>query len=242
MNTEPIFQTPENILDLHVSISKGNVKLGYIPSFSTVPSDEILCDADGCPLTNVVGTCKGVCGECKHDCYAVRMARGLFRSRCMPAWIKNTILLRNYPQRVIDDITAFCVRKRSFQDVFRINTAGEVENVSQWLMWFKIAEDCPRTRFYIYTKSTAVLSRAAEIAGGKIPENLTVNVSQWNNTVQNPLGLQEFVYDDGTDPEVAKLPHCPAVNKDGHETGVQCRQCQRCTRRCDGQKTAVYSH
>ena len=242
MTQEPIFKTPENIEDLHISISKGNIKLGYIPSFSTVPSDEILHTADGRPLTDVKGTCGGVCGECKHDCYAVRMARGLFRGKCMPAWIKNTIILRNNPQRVVDDIVAFCIRKRSVQDVFRINTSGEVENICQWLMWFEIAERCPQTRFYLYTKNTDGLCWAVVGNDRKIPENLTVNVSQWNNTVKNPLGLQEFVYDDGTEPEVDKLPHCPAVSKEGRETGVQCRQCQRCTRRCDGQKIAVYAH
>ena len=38
--------------------------------------------------------------------------------------------------------------------------------------------------------------------------------------------MPEFIYDDGTEPDVAKLPHCPAVDRNGYETGITCSKCK----------------
>lgn len=240
---EPIYKLPESDADrmqMHISISTGNHKLGYVPSFSTLPGNEILKTAAGDPICELVGTCGKFCEECKHDCYAVRMARGIWRSKCVPAWQRNTWILRHNQYRVYEDIVKFCNRPRSFQKEFRINVSGEIEDVKTLILFINIARACPRTKFYMYTKNEHAVVACDSITG--IPENLAINISQWHNTVPNRIGLHEFVYDDHTDDEVAKLIHCPAVDKNGHSTGIKCSQCGRCMHRRDGQKTAVYAH
>lgn len=62
---EPLFKLPGNIHELHSSIVAGNNKLGPIPNFSTLPSDGWLETADGRKICETVGTCAGVCYECK---------------------------------------------------------------------------------------------------------------------------------------------------------------------------------
>lgn len=145
------------------------------------------------------------------------------------------------PERVFSDVVKYCKERRHPVELFRINVSGEVENPTQLLTWFSVAIACPDTKFYMYTKNTAVLEKTLEYAGN-IPANLAINISQWDNTVENKFGLQEFIYDDGSDKSLENVFHCPAVGKGGESTGVKCSQCRRCTRRCDGQKTAVYAH
>ena len=55
-------------------------------------------------------------------------------------------------------------------------------------------------------------------------------------------GLNKFVYDDGSDPEIAKMFHCKAVNPDGKSTGLTCDKCGRCFKGNKGLITAVYAH
>ena len=44
------------------------------------------------------------------------------------------------------------------------------------------------------------------------------------------------------DKTLEKVYHCPAVDKNGHETGVTCAKCKRCIVAKRGEKTAVYAH
>ena len=78
----------------------------------------------------------------------------------------------------------------------------------------------------------------------KFPKNFVVNISVWHD---NDKGYDfgkcnKFVYDDGTDPKIAKMRHCPAVDKNGHSTGVKCSQCGWCFKGNYGRITAVYAH
>ena len=54
--------------------------------------------------------------------------------------------------------------------------------------------------------------------------------------------LPQFCYDNGSDPELAKLPHCPAVDAHGNRTGVQCINCRHCYNAKRGQRWSIYAH
>ena len=58
----------------------------------------------------------------------------------------------------------------------------------------------------------------------------------------NPYNLQEFIYDDGTEPELENVLHCPAVDEKGRKTGMTCAACKLCISAKPGQKIAVYAH
>jgi hypothetical protein len=101
----------------------------------------------------------------------------------------------------------------------------------------------PKVKFYCYTKRFDLVDKYLN-EFKEFPENLVVNISVWhdNDKGYNFEGLNKFVYDDGTDPEVAKLRHCPAVDKNGHSTGIKCSQCGWCFKGNIGSVTAVYDH
>ena len=78
----------------------------------------------------------------------------------------------------------------------------------------------------------------------KLPPNLVCNLSEWHDNLKGYKleGLNRFVYDDHTDPEVEKLKHCPAVNAKGNKTGVTCSQCGLCWKANTGRRIAVHAH
>lgn len=236
-----MFATPD-VRDCRPHISEGNMKMGGVPSFSTIPTDGIVRNKAGVAISEISGTCKGVCDSCKSDCYAVRMFKRTFQANLIRSWIENTILMRERIGLVKEALIAFCETKRPKS--FRINVSGEIEDVTTLRMWCDVAADCKNTTFYLYTKNTAVLAEFIGDSNPKevFPGNLHINISQWNNTVINPWGFHEFVYDDHTNPDVMNLPHCPAVDEHGKSTGIKCEQCGRCSRAEWGTKTAVHRH
>jgi hypothetical protein len=127
--------------------------------------------------------------------------------------------------------------------VLRLHSSGEIMNYNYLLHMVKLAVEMQDVLFYFYTKRFAFMEQYLKECGA-LPENLVCNISEWKgNTEGYQLdGLNKFVYDDGTDPKVAKLAHCPAVDKKGKKTGVTCSQCQRCFSGNKGIITAVYDH
>ena len=76
----------------------------------------------------------------------------------------------------------------------------------------------------------------------ELPTNLSILISIWHKNYDNPYNLPEFIFDDHSDPELQKIPHCPAVDEHGHETGITCASCKKCVYAKKGDKIAVYEH
>ena len=238
---------------LHISISQKNGKLGNIPQFNTLPGDEPLTLATGKPLTNIKGTCGKHCEECKSECYAIRSAI-LHHDSVIPAWGRNTVILRNNPEKVRSEIRKFCLK--NIVKYFRFHTAGELESVEQLKLYCDICEENPDVTFYIYTKRFDLVADYFVYKNNILPENFVINLSEWHGNINDYISntediakvgkffnsLNMFAYDDHT-PEsetASKMIHCPAIDETGHETGITCAQCRRCMRK--GNKTAVYQH
>ena len=222
----------------HVSIQDGNLKLGKgIYNINLLAGDEPLTKKDGTQLTNIPGTCKGCCNNCKGDCYAIRTQ--VFRNNNIPSWATNTILATQDIDTYFNEIQQFL--DRSMVAGFRFHSMGEIPSYEYLLKMVELAQNNPMVRFYTYTKRfnwvEEYLSEAKEL-----PNNLVINISIWHKNYNNPYNLPEFIYDDGIEEDVAELPHCPAVDKEGHETGITCSQCKRCLTAKNGTKTAVYAH
>lgn len=252
-NFNPKFPIYDNG-QLHISISQRNGKLGNIPQFNTLPGNEPLTLNSGRPLTNITGTCGEFCADCKGDCYAVRSA--VFHNNAIiPAWGRNTILLRNDPAKVQREITEFC--NKNIVKYFRFHTAGEIENMEQLKLYCDICKANPEVTFYIYTKRFDLLYQLFDINATPIPDNFIINLSEWHGNVENFIQSVEypnstkaffekwfnvFAFDDHTEKSAyaATLHHCPAINEKGRETGITCAQCRRCMKA--GNKTAVFVH
>ena len=148
---------------------------------------------------------------------------------------------------------------------FRIHVSGELEDVHQLRRWNLLALAHPEINFGIYTKNFDALAEFLDAgsAGCQPAPNLCVNVSEWHGVAKEFLEghawakLNVFEYDDslqrgcGLDDaekeRLAKLPHCPAVGKDGKHRAtpagdpITCDMCGRCYRKT-GERTAVYAH
>lgn len=234
-------------------ISSGNIKVGAIPQFNTLPGNEPISVSTIGVLTDIKGTCSNFCKTCKGSCYAIKMLKYRHNS-IVKAWGENTLLLRNRPKQVKTDIINY-INKKGVK-YFRFHTSGELESVEQIKIYKEICESCPDCNFYIYTKAFGLLLYYFR-NGGTLPKNFVINLSEWKgnidkfykyNDVEDNIkelfeSMNVFSYDDNT-PEclAAKvvMPHCPAVNEKGKDTGVTCDKCRRCMTR--GHRTAVFDH
>lgn len=238
---------------LHIVVSQGNMKLGNIPQFNTLPGDEPLKLKSGQVLTNIKGTCGGCCDDCKKTCYAIRSAR-LHHNSNIAAWGKNTVIIRNEPEKVKREIKEFC--QKNVVKYFRFHTSGEFESIEQIKLYCEICNENDDVIFYVYTKRFDLIFKYFVIDGNKVPDNFVINLSEWHGNIENFIAncgyqkaasdlfgkLNIFAYDDNCKRAAfAKtLVHCPAIDKTGHETGITCAQCRRCMKH--GSKTAVYAH
>lgn len=224
--------------ETHLHIQNGNLKLGKgIYSINLLAGDKPLERKDGIQLTNVSGTCSGCCKDCKTDCYAIRTQ--IFRNKNIPSWADNTLLARFDVDRFFYELQTFI--DNNIVSAIRYHSFGEIPTYEYLLHMVDIAKRNEEVRFYTYTKRFEWVEKYIS-ENGDFPINLIINVSIWHNNYDNPYNLPEFIYDDGTDPNLEKIPHCPAIDKNGNETGFTCAKCKKCLKAKNGDKIAVYSH
>lgn len=232
MNYEP---------DMTISVAKGNSKLGKsVFAFNLLPGDAPISTKDKGQLTNVRGTCGGCCDGCEGNCYAVKDTRR-YHNTCIPSLAKNTLIMRHDMEGMFAQLRENLEKKKA--KVLRYHSSGEIETYDYLLHMVRLAVEMPNVRFYFYTKRFDFIERYLKECG-ELPENLICNISEWNgNTKGYALdGLNRFIYDDGTDARLKNVPHCPAVNKKGHKTGVTCDKCGLCFSGNNGHIVAVYEH
>lgn len=259
--------------DAKLHVTKGNSKIGKtIYSFSTLPgnSDHLLY-AHGILLTDIPGTCTHLCEGCFGACYAVNSAK-LHHNAVVRAWGENTLLLREKPAVLFDQINALINEKnKKYYETkdpkdrkvttWRWNVSGEIQNVDELALMNALAAKHPEVMFGIYTKNFEALGQLLDLIGDTQP-NFVVNVSQWHHVADEFIAKYEgkcnvFEYDDSNlkhndlSPEdvkrLSKIQHCPAVTRAGHHAKTPAGEditCDHC-RRCytkTGKTTAVYSH
>ena len=224
-----------------ISLVKGNSKLGKkVFAFNLMPGNRPIATKDKGELTNVWGTCGGCCDGCEGNCYAVRDAR-LHHNSVIPSVGKNTVIMRHDMDKGFKQLKEALVANKA--KVLRLHSSGEIMNYNYLLHMVKLAVEMPNVQFYFYTKRFSFMQKYLKECG-ELPENLVCNISEWKGNTKGYQfdGLNKFVYDDHTDPEMENLFHCPAVDKKGHKTGVTCEECKRCFSGNKGLITAVYDH
>lgn len=234
--------------DTIISVSNKNAKIGKIHTINLLPGDEPITTTTKGVLTNIKGTCQGCCDGCKNVCYAMRDCR-IHCNSVIPAVGKNTLLWRKYPDLYFKQIKDYVANPKNKVKTLRYHSSGEIENYDYLLKMVEIAKEVPSVKFYFYTKRFNLLEKYLK-EYKKFPDNLVCNVSVWHKNHLNYKldGLNQFIYDDGDEPELSNVKHCPAVSKPtkpggkGKETGITCDKCGLCWRKNDGHKVAVYNH
>lgn len=225
--------------DTRVTIVNGNAKLGRgIYAVNLLPGNAPLALKDGTQLTNVSGSCAGCSKNCESFCYAVSDAKR-YHNTVIKSQGNNTLLARFDRPRFFADVQRFI--DYNMIAAIRIHSSGEFLNYSYFTDWIEFAKNNPDIKFYCYTKRFNFIERYLK-TGATFPKNLAINVSIWKKNYSNPHGLAEFIYDDGTEPELKSIPHCPAVDAKGRKTGMTCAACKLCINAKPGQRIAVYAH
>lgn len=149
-----------------VSISKGNTKMGAIPSVS---------------LPAVV-TCNPS-APCFHKCYALRCSRR--RPTVKNAYENNLDILERDPG-------AFWLQVRAAATVtkfFRYHVSGDIPNADYLKNMVETARILPSTQFLAFSKQYHIVNTYLD-NGGTIPENLKIIFSNWGAwKCENPYGL-----------------------------------------------------
>jgi hypothetical protein len=188
---------------------------------------------------------KGTCPETCPGCYALPITRNF-----IPAitTILNTIETEKNPARFYA-----LVEKELYgggvlavaPECIRVHDTGEFQYAADLYACFDFISRHKETDFYSYSKSKHV---AAAYTAGEFPDNFHCACSPWidsstGNVYCAPVAdMYQFIYDDGNNPDLDNVIHCPAVNVYGERTGVTCKQCGLCRRAKTGTKTAVYAH
>ena len=151
-----------------ISISRGNTKMGAIPSVS-LPAVE---------------TCNPF-APCFKKCYALRMERRYKNTR--DAYARNLEILNNDPAAYWLQVKAAAITAR----FFRYHVSGDIPNIEYFIQMVKTARDLPSTTFLAFTKQYYIVNEYINTFGvDAIPENLKILFSNWGAwKCENPHGL-----------------------------------------------------
>ena len=149
-----------------VSISKGNTKMGAIPSVS-LPACTT-CNPDA---------------PCFKKCYARRLAAR--RATVRDAYARNLDILTADAGAYWLQVKAAAITTR----FFRYHVSGDIPNADYFAQMVQTAHDLPNTNFLAFTKQYNIVNEYIN-NGGTIPHNLKIIFSNWNDwKCNNPHGL-----------------------------------------------------
>lgn len=164
----------------HVSISKGNVKMGAVLSVSLLPFIT-------CP-----GRCKGTCGG---ECYAAKIA--LLRGSVLTAYARNTALAMFRPDIYWSEV------KKAMAGVrfFRFHVSGDIIDKKYFAELVNACKENTHCNVLVFTKRYEIVNSYIK-ENGSLPENLHLLFSGWDNLDPiNPYDLPETnVYNKDTEP------------------------------------------
>lgn len=241
-----------------VFVSHDNSKTG-IDSFNLLAGDVRQMYNGATPKTeNALATyasrgiipenCTGTCGQNCPGCYAKRMTR--YTMTFVHA-AENTFFVKLDPAAAVHALEVAIYADGNAPELFRVHDTGDfmidVDGNGQpgEKSFIYFSEMCemmkrhPETHFGAYTKCNALVYRYGV---DNLPVNFSLQCSPWAGVSEPIADLPQFIYDDGSNPEISALPHCPAVDCHGHRTGIQCKTCGYCYHAKRGGRRAVYAH
>lgn len=188
-----------------VSISKGNSKMGSIPSVS-LPA---------------VKTCRHDC-ECVDKCYAFKLER--FRKTVHNAYENNYDILKTQPNTYWREVEASIMTSR----FFRFHVSGDIPDGEYFSRMIEIAERNPHCEVLCFTKRFDIVNHKLDemvLAGKFLPANMHVVFSGWRGLeIDNPYDLPEahVLFRDGV----------TTARPDAHACEGNCTECAVTTSGC----------
>lgn len=196
-----------------VSISKGNSKMGAIPSVSLPP----------CITCNPTAPCFKLC-------YAARITRRYKESR--EAYQRNLDILKADPDAYWIQVKAAAMVNR----FFRYHVSGDIPNKEYFKNMIRLAEELPATQFLAFTKQYNIVNEYLN-DGGTIPHNLKIIFSNWGSwKCENPHNLPqcEIIFPDTEINEDWKI--CGGNCTECACRGIGCWEIKK------GETIAIYKH
>lgn len=181
-----------------IKVSRGNSKLGAIPSVS-LPAGI---------------TCRHDC-ECARKCYAKKLER--LRASVRKAYQCNYQVLKEHPNTYWREVEASVMMSR----FFRFHVSGDIPDKDYLSRMIGVAERNPHCEILCFTKkfdiANCVISEL-KVTGRTLPSNLHLIFSGWRNLeMNNPYHLPEahVRFRDGT----------TTARSDAVECGGNCTEC-----------------
>ena len=167
---------------------------------------------------------------CFKLCYAAKISR-LYKT-VSAAYQRNLEILKTGPALYWDGVREGAQMAR----YFRFHVSGDIPNADYFAEMVKLARDLPHTSFLAFTKQYTIVNDYLN-AGGVIPENLKVILSNWGSwKCDNPHGLPEC--------EIILKGSEPAPN--WKICGGNCTECAcrgiGCWELKNGETIAIYQH
>lgn len=162
---------------MHVSISKGNSKMGAIASVS-LPA---------------YTTCRKN-APCYKKCYAAKLAR--FRTSVQEAYERNWKIYQEAPEQYWREVESAIMMVR----FFRFHVSGDIPSLEYLEKMVELAARNAHCKILCFTKQFEIVNEFLA-AGGVLPENLQIIFSGWVGLeMPNPFGLPEahVIFRDGT--------------------------------------------
>lgn len=161
---------------MSVSISKGNSKMGSIPSVS---------------LPSVI-TCRAC--ACQQKCYAKKLER--LRPTVAAAYRRNLDILQSDPDTYWREVEAAVMMSR----FFRFHVSGDIPNKQYFRRMVGVAKRQQHCQILCFTKKYEIVNEVLQ-SGLELPDNLHIIFSGWVSLkMVNPFSLPEahVLYRDGT--------------------------------------------
>ena len=165
--------------ELHVSISKGNSKMGAIPSVSLPP----------------IKTCSPeAVKHCGRKCY-VRRYLGIRQKTVGAAYERNLYILQHDPEKFWREVNAAVAMATHF----RFGVSGDIPDMFYLARMVDVAEKNPRCEILCFTKQYEFVN--SFVSSHELPANLHIIFSAWKGLgMPNPFNLPEahVFFKDGT--------------------------------------------
>ena len=165
-------------MEPHVSISRGNVKMGAIPSVSLPP---------------IITCSKEACKHCGKKCYALKIAR--LRPKTVGAsYQRNLDILKSDPDKFWREVNAAV----SVTRFFRFGVSGDIYDKDYFENMVKVAKNNKHCEILCFTKKFSIVNDY--LKEHRLPKNLHIIFSAWRGMkMNNPYDLPEahVMYKDG---------------------------------------------
>ena len=164
--------------DLHISVSRGNSKMGAVPSLSLPP----------------VKTCSPEAVKfCGKKCYVRRYVSR--RKTVRDAYERNLYILQNDPEKFWREVNAAVAMTTHF----RFGVSGDIPDIDYFIHIIEVALKNKHCQILCFTKQYQIVNKCLKTL--RVPDNLHIVFSAWKGLeMDNPRNLPEahVFYRDGT--------------------------------------------